>query len=79
MQLVSGNLYEAVIPSSQFNVGDTVFYYITATDIAGNSAQTPETGIYYKYHIIPELEHIFATLLILIALLVALLLTRKRS
>jgi hypothetical protein len=79
MQLVSGNLYEAVIPSSQFDVGDTVFYYITATDIWGNSAQTPETGIFYRYHIIPELAYISAILLILITLAATLLLTRKRS
>lgn len=65
MNPTTGNQYTATIPSSSFAPCTTIYYYIVAVDKAGNTAQTPVAGIYFKTHIIPE----FTMLAIIVALL----------
>ncbi|MGQ9539090.1 MAG: Ig-like domain-containing protein [Candidatus Bathycorpusculaceae bacterium] len=65
MNPTTGNEYAATIPSSSFTPCTTIHYYIVAVDKAGNTAQTPMTGVYFGTHIIPE----FTILTIIVALL----------
>ncbi|MEM2702978.1 MAG: hypothetical protein QXR45_07435 [Candidatus Bathyarchaeia archaeon] len=78
MQRISDNLYEATIPS-QFNIGDKVFYYIEATDIAGNTMRSPDIGLYYRYQVIPELNNITLALTLLTSATLAMLLNKKEK
>ncbi|MGF3572894.1 MAG: cohesin domain-containing protein [Candidatus Bathyarchaeia archaeon] len=78
MQLISGNQYEATIPSSQFAACTTIYYYITATDYANNTVQTPGIEIYFQYHIVPELVNMLMALLILMTSVTLITIKKKK-
>jgi len=65
MNPTTGNQYAATIPSSGLGPCTTIYYRIVAVDKAGNTAQIPASGVYFKTHIIPE----FTTLTIIGALI----------
>jgi len=54
--LTTDGEYTATIPSSGYSLCTTVRYYIRAVDLAGNTALTPATGIYFQSHIIPNIK-----------------------
>jgi len=71
MAEIAPKQYEAKIPASTLNPCTKLYYYIKATDIVGNEAQTPTAGLYFQNHIIPE----YTTLTILAAIAITTLAT----
>jgi len=48
MTLTTNGEYTATIPSSGYSPCTTVRCHVRAVDLAGNTAQTPATGIYFR-------------------------------
>jgi len=68
--------YTATIPSSSYPPCTTIQYYMVAIDKAGNTAQTPIAGVYFKSHIISEYQRLMLAVL-LPAITLILALTRR--
>ena len=70
--------YEATIPG--YENCTWISYKIIAYDNAGNNATQDNNGYYYKYHVIPEFPSAtILTLLMLAVLIATILLKRKRK
>jgi hypothetical protein len=77
MTRIKDSIWNATIPAFPYNTNVT--YTIVAEDKMGNSITTEEMGYDYRYHVIPELTAFTASILLMTAsLLPVLLYTRKR-
>jgi len=63
MKQICQNTYQATIPGH--NSCTTIAYKIEAYDILGNKAVKDNSGLYYTYHVIPEIQSVTALILII--------------
>jgi hypothetical protein len=79
MENTAADEYEATIPSSDLPWGTTVIYYVTASDNVDNAAATPTSGIYFKYHVIPEFTAIIFLALMMVSSALAMIYVKARK
>ena len=72
----SSSLYETTIPGKPY--GTLVKYSITASDFGGNDATNDNAGEYFVYDVIPEFPSFLLTSIVMLAILLAALVRRRK-
>ena len=69
--------YEATIPG--YEKCTWITYKIIAYDNAGNNATRDNNGYFYKYHVIPEFPTTIMLTLLMLAVLIATILLKRKT
>jgi len=76
MTNLGGDVWNATIPA--FPYGTNVTYRIIAEDNINNTITTEDLGYEHQYHVIPEFPSFIILPLLMIAILIAIIINRKK-